>query len=83
MSPEALRQELRRQPFVPLRLHLTDGTTYDIRHPEMVLLKQRELYIGKETAPGSGVAAETDLVSLLHVVRVEPLRPAQPPVSAD
>ena len=71
MSPEVLRNEIRRQPFVPLRLHLTDGKVYDIRHPEMVLIKQREVYVGRETAPGSGVAAECDLVSLLHVVRVE------------
>jgi hypothetical protein len=71
MSPEAFRAELRRQPFVPLRVHLTDGTTYDVRHPEMVLLKKREVYIGQETAPGSGIAGECDLVSMLHVVRVE------------
>jgi len=77
MSPEALRNELRRQPFVPLRLCLTDGKTYEIRHPEMALVKQREVYVGTETAPGSGVAAECDLVSLLHVVRVEVL--PQPP----
>ncbi len=71
MSPEVLRNEIRRQPFVPLRLHLTDGKVYDIRHPEMVLIKQREVYVGRDTAPGSGVAAECDLVSLLHVARVE------------
>jgi len=75
MSPEALRQELRRQPFVPLRVYLTDGKVYEVRHPEMVLLGQREAYIGRETAPGSGVAAECDLVSLLHVVRVEQASP--------
>lgn len=78
MSPEALRNELRRQPFVPLRVHLTDGTACEIRHPEMVLIKQREIYVGRETEPGSGVAAECDLVSLLHVVRVEQVNP--PPV---
>ncbi len=72
LRPEKLRDELRRQPFVPLRIHLTDGKTYDIRHPEMAMVTSREVYIGcGETAPGSGVARECDLVSLLHVVRVE------------
>ncbi|MGA2062259.1 MAG: hypothetical protein ABSG67_17385 [Thermoguttaceae bacterium] len=72
LLPEKLRDELRRQPFVPLRIHLTDGKIYDIRHPEMAMVTSREVYIGREeTSAGSGVARECDLVSLLHVVRVE------------
>jgi hypothetical protein len=81
MSPDSLRKELRRQPFVPLRIYLTDGTSYEVRHPEMVLVSQREVYVGTESEPGSGVAAKTDLVSLLHIVRVEQL--AQPPVGTN
>jgi hypothetical protein len=72
MRPESLRDELHRQPFVPLRVYLTDGKTYDIRHPEMAIVTSREVYVGREeTAPGSGIARGLDLVSLLHVVRVE------------
>jgi hypothetical protein len=80
MTPEALREELRRQPFVPLRIILTDGKTYEIRHPEMALIGKRDLYIGTESKFGSGVAAKTDLVSMLHVVRVEQISP--PPTIA-
>jgi hypothetical protein len=71
LNPESLRAEFRRQPFVPLRLYLTGGKTYDIRHPEMAMITSREVYIGTETTPGSGVAKESDLGSLLHVDRVE------------
>jgi hypothetical protein len=72
MRPESLRDELHRQPFVPLRVYLTDGKTYDIRHPEMAIVTSREVYVGREeTSPGSGIARGLDLVSLLHVVRVE------------
>ena len=79
MNPESFRIELRRQPFVPLRIFLTDGKTYDIRHPEMAIVTSREVYVGRdETAPGSGVATQCDLVSLLHVVRIEPISFAQP-----
>jgi hypothetical protein len=78
MKPEGLRDELHRQPFVPLRIHLTDGKTYDIRHPEMAMVTSRDVYIGREeTSPGSGIARGCDLVSLLHVIRVE-----QVPISA-
>ena len=79
LSPESLRDELHRQPFVPLRVYLTDGKTYEIRHPEMAIVTSREVYVGREeTSPGSGIARGLDLVSLLHVVRVEqvPLSPS-------
>jgi hypothetical protein len=63
-------------------MFLTDGKTYDIRHPEMAMITSREVYVGcEETSPGSGIAKECDLVSLLHVVRVEqvPLSPKELP----
>jgi len=72
LTPESLRAALHRQPFVPLRIFRTDGKTYDIRHPEMAMIASREVYVGcEETSPGSGIAKGCDLVSLLHVVRVE------------
>ncbi len=79
LSPESLRAELHRQPFVPLRMYLTDGKTYEIRHPELAMITAREVYVGREeTSPGSGIAKECDLVSVLHVARVEqvPLSPS-------
>jgi hypothetical protein len=71
MNAEELRKELRRQPFVPLRFHLSDGKSYDVKHPEMVFLTRSWMYVGIESKLGSGVAEDHDLVSLMHVVRVE------------
>lgn len=73
MRPEQLRALLRRQPFIPLRLHLTGGTTYDIRHPEMAFLTRSTVEVGREGQAGSGVADEVVYCSLLRVVRVEEL----------
>jgi hypothetical protein len=78
LTPEIFRDDLHRQPFVPLRIYLTNGKTYDIRHHEMAMVTSREVYVGREeTSPGSGIAKACDLVSLLHVVRIE-----QVPISA-
>lgn len=71
MRPEELKALLRRQPFVPIRIHLTDGTTYDIRHPEMAFLTRSTVEIGMEEQPGSGIADQVMYCSLVHVVRVE------------
>ena len=37
-APEELAVLFHRRPFVPIRIHITDGMTYDIRHPENVMV---------------------------------------------
>jgi hypothetical protein len=38
MTPETLRQLLWAEPFHPLRLHLTNGTHFEIRGPEQAII---------------------------------------------
>lgn len=71
MRPEELRELLHRRPFLPLRLHLTDGTEYEIRHPDMALLTRSTVAVGLEHQPGQGIADDMVYVSLVHIVRAE------------
>ncbi len=73
MRAEELTELLRARPFVPLRIHLTDGQTYDIRHPDLVLVLRQRVDIGLQPDPATGVLERVAHVSLLHIVRVEPL----------
>jgi hypothetical protein len=75
MKAKEIKQLLNRRPFVPLRIHLTDGTAYDIHHPELVMVSQQRVDIGLHPDP-DGVVAGVQFCSLLHVVRVEDLKPA-------
>ena len=45
MSPETVQKHLLQQPFQPFRVCLSDGATYEVRQPEMVLVLQREVII--------------------------------------
>ncbi len=78
MRAEELKELLRRRPFVPLRVHMTDGQTYDIRHPDMVLVLRQRVDIGLLPDPSSGVLERVEYCSLLHIVRVEELLPSPP-----
>ena len=73
MRPEELRHLLDRRPFVPIRLHFTDGTTYDIRHPEMALLTRSTIEIGLPEDEASKIADRVVYCTLIHIVRVENL----------
>jgi hypothetical protein len=76
MRPEELVQLLRRRPFIPLRLHLTNRQTYEIRHPDNVIVLRSRVDIGVMPDPGTGVVERVEYRSLLHIVRVEELQTA-------
>lgn len=71
MRAEEMIQMLRRRPFSPIRVRLTDGRTYDIYHPDQVIVLKQSLDIGVASDPATGIAERVDRCSLLHVVRVE------------
>ena len=73
MRPEELTKLLRTRPFTPLRIIMTDGQTYDIRHPEMVIVLRQRVDIGVLPDPAMEVAESVVHCSLLHIVRVEEL----------
>jgi hypothetical protein len=73
MWPEKLEELLRRRPFVPIRLYLSDETTFEIRHPEMALLTRSTVDIGVAEQAGTTIADRVVHCSLLHVAKVENL----------
>lgn len=72
MTAEKLREHLRRQPFHPFRVFLSDGSKHDVRHPEMAFLTRREIIIAVSQDVG-GFPERTVICDLLHVTRIEPI----------
>ena len=52
MGPEDFLSLLRTRPFIPLRLHLTDGANYELRHPDNVWVLRTRIEIGVPAVPG-------------------------------
>jgi hypothetical protein len=69
------------QPFVPIRLILTDDKTYDINHPDMALWTRSTVEVGIESADGSGIADDVVYISLTHIIRVHNLTTPAPPAA--
>ena len=74
MPPEKLLAALKEKPFRPFRVALTDGRTFDIHHPGMVMPGRRSAVIGIP-APGETETYydHTVTVDLLHIVSLEPV----------
>ncbi len=72
MTVQTFREMLARRPFQPVKLVLSSGQAYEIRHPEMALLTRSSILIGVDVAD-DGVPTEFKIVSLLHVTAIEPI----------
>lgn len=72
MTVQTFREMLARRPFQPVKLTLSSGQSYEIRHPEMAMLTRTSLLVGVDVAE-DGVPAEFKILSLLHVTAIEPL----------
>jgi hypothetical protein len=71
MPPADLLTVLRHRPFVPFRLVCTDGMSYQIAHPELVMVSLGSAIIGYPSPDLPGAILRHDLVALRSVVRIE------------
>lgn len=70
MNVETIREWLNRRPFEPFELRLSDGETYQVRHPENMALGKNRIAIADP---------ETDRiahVALIHVNSIQALQAA-------
>jgi hypothetical protein len=77
MTADAVFSRLRRRPFVPFRLILTSGASYDILHPEMLFVSNSGLTVAiydKNQHPSPDeIPVREALVSFLHIAATENL----------
>jgi hypothetical protein len=74
MSPLDVLQARCRRPFEPFRIEVSDGTAYEVRHSELVMVGLGSNSIG---IPAAGqqqpVYERVESVSLAYVVKLVPL----------
>ena len=71
MSHEDLQEAVRGRPFVPFRLLVSTGISFDIRHPDQIAVERRSVLIGV-TQELDGVPIHRDVrIDLLQVVAIE------------
>jgi len=80
MRANDLLEHLQRRPFDPIILTLTDGRTYEIRHPELAMVGISSVIVGvpsKETRDPVYERAIT--ISLQHIMQIEPVNGSSQP----
>ncbi len=77
MAPNDIAKLLDRYPFQPLRIHMSNGDSYEILKPWHAGMAMTTMYIGQDP-DDSGVPKRSIHADIRHVTHIEPL-PNGPP----
>lgn len=77
MRTSEIENPLHQRPFLPFRLCMSDGNSFDVRHPEMILVSRTiiavALHEGRDGRPEGLVFCDP-----VHIIRIEPLSDGRP-----
>lgn len=79
MRRDDLITAIKATPFRPFRLQVTDGTAFDIRHPEMLMVTRHAVIVGILGAGENGDDAypqieRSSTLDLLRITQIEELQ---------
>jgi hypothetical protein len=75
MTRDALRELLSRQPFDPIRITMSSGQEFEVRHPEMAALGRSSMHVNIPSPDGSP-SDRWEYLSYLHIAHVKASTPA-------
>ncbi|MEN0109793.1 MAG: hypothetical protein AAF805_03630 [Planctomycetota bacterium] len=72
MNAETIAELLLGRPFQPFAIHVSDGRSFEVRHPEFAGVSRDHIWVG---IPGEspGVAERSHLISLQNITSASPL----------
>ena len=75
MGPQDLESELKKDPYQPFRIVTTNGKSYDITAKDrpLVLVGKRTVIIGLRVPETDPYFDRYEVVSLVHIIRLEPI----------
>ncbi|MFQ5493787.1 MAG: hypothetical protein ACE5EX_00235 [Phycisphaerae bacterium] len=81
MRANEIQSHLRKTPFCPIRIFLSDGSSYDVRHPEMAAVSRAEVVIGLQVSEDD-LPERFAYYDPVRITRIEPIngetRPQKP-----
>lgn len=77
MRTSEIEKQLHQRPFVPFRLCMSDGSAFEVRHPEMLMVSRTILvlavYKPRARQPEGFVFCDP-----VHIIRIEPVVNGRP-----
>jgi hypothetical protein len=71
MPPQEVRKLVLDKPFIPFRIFVSDGSTYDVHDPADIIVGMLRIEIGIEPDEESGLFKNTARLAPNHITRTE------------
>ena len=68
-----LKDRLKQQPFTPFRIVTSSGESYEVQHPDLLLVGIHDLTVGQASAQDPTAYDRVNRVALVHVTALEDL----------
>ncbi|MBA3313821.1 MAG: hypothetical protein H0T47_11100 [Planctomycetaceae bacterium] len=68
MNSDTLREFLKKRPFEPFAIKLSNGDRHEIRHPEFAIVSPSRLVVVDP------VTERVSLISMIHIVEIQSLQ---------
>ncbi len=74
MGPQDILKYLQRRPFQPFRLSLSDGRSFEVRHPEMAMVGRSSVIVGILDPEEDDPIYERSIdCAIMHITTLEPI----------
>ena len=73
MDVDAIRHLVRRQPFEPFRLYVSDGTRYDVLHHDFVFVMRHRITVAIGVPAVEDIPLKSVDIDPLHITQIEAL----------
>ena len=68
-----IKQRIKKQPFVPLRIVTSSGECYDVTHPDLILVGVRDVHVGSADPGDPSTYNDVDRIALVHITALKDL----------
>jgi hypothetical protein len=72
-TADYIYERIQDRPFVPLRIATSSGESYDVYHPELVVVSERYLFVGRASSKNPKMFDGASHVALSHITALEDL----------
>ena len=80
-SADDIYQRIKGKPFVPVRIATSDGQSFDVFHPDLVIVGRRSVMVGTASTESPAHADLVTRLSIIHITSMEDLPVPAPPGS--
>ena len=82
-TADDIHARVHQRPFVPMRIITSGGQTYDIYHPDLVMVGRRSITVGTASSENPLHYDQTTRIAVLHVTDLEDLPSPMPTSESD